>query len=78
MKKKFSRKLFAVLIAVCMMVLCITVTSQAAVFFPSSVVTVMVAVPFPAAVTFPFASTVATFSLLVVNVTFLTINILLV
>ena len=31
----------------------------------------MVAVPFPAAVTFPFASTVATFSLLVVNVTFL-------
>ena len=31
MKKKFSRKLFAVLIAVCMMVLCIPVTSQAAV-----------------------------------------------
>ena len=31
MKKKFSRKLFAVLIAVCMMVLCIPVTSQAAI-----------------------------------------------
>ena len=31
MKKKFSKKLFAVLIAVCMMVLCIPVTSQAAV-----------------------------------------------
>ena len=48
-----------------------TVTSQAAVFSPSSVVTVMVAFPFATALTFPFPSTVATFSSLVSNITFL-------
>ena len=38
---------------------------------PSSVVTVIVAVPFATAVTFPFASTVATFASLVLKFTFL-------
>ena len=44
---------------------------QVAVLLPSSVVTVIVAVPFATAVTFPFASTVATFASLVLKFTFL-------
>ena len=44
---------------------------QIAVKPPSSVVAVMVQVPFPTAVTFPFASTVATFGSLDVQMTFL-------
>ena len=46
-----------------------TVTVQLAVFPPSAVLTVMVAVPAPAAFTFPLESTVATFVLLLVQVT---------
>ncbi len=42
---------------------------QVAVLPPSAVVTVMVAVPVPTAVTFPLASTVATAGLLEVHVT---------
>ena len=49
----------------------LTVTSQVAVFPPSSVVAVMVAVPTFTAVTLPCSSTVATFSLSDVQVTFL-------
>ena len=40
-----------------------TVIIMEAVIFPSSVVTVISAVPFPTAVTLPFSSVVATFSL---------------
>ena len=47
-----------------------TVTSQSAVFEPSAVVTVILAVPAPTAVTTPFA-TVATAAALVDHVTFL-------
>ena len=46
-----------------------TVTVQLAVFPPSAVFTVMVAVPAPAAFTFPLESTVATFALLLVQIT---------
>lgn len=49
----------------------LTVTVQVAVLPPSSAVAVIVAVPLPVAVTLPFASTMATFSLLEVHVTFL-------
>ncbi|MPM66853.1 hypothetical protein SDC9_113765 [bioreactor metagenome] len=47
----------------------LTVTAQVAVFPPSVVVTVMVAVPGATAVTRPFASTVATLSLSLRHVT---------
>ena len=40
-----------------------TVIVIEAVFFPSSVVTVIITVPFPIAVTLPFSSTAATISL---------------
>ena len=48
-----------------------TVTEQVAVFFPSSVVAVMTAVPTFTADTFPFESTVATLELELDQVTFL-------
>ena len=49
-----------------------TVTLQAAFFpLPSAAVAVIVAVPFPMALTFPLESTVATFVLLLVHITFL-------
>ena len=46
-----------------------TLMVQIAVKLPSSVVAVMVQVPFPTAATFPFASTVATFGSLVFRIT---------
>ena len=49
----------------------LTVTLQVAVLPPSSVVTVMVAVPFATPVTLPLASTVAMVALLDAHVTFL-------
>lgn len=48
----------------------VTVTTQVAVSLPSSVVTVMVAVPAAMALTNPLASTVATLELLLLHVTF--------
>ena len=51
----------------------LTVTVQAAVLAPSAVVTVMVALPEPMAVTFPLLSTVATAVLLDVQVTLLSV-----
>jgi hypothetical protein len=49
----------------------VTVTVHVDVLFPSSVVTVIVAVPASTAVTVPLALTVATDVLLLVHVTFL-------
>ena len=50
-----------------------TVIVLVALLLPSTVVTVIVQVPFATAVTFPFASTVATFVLLDVHVTLLSV-----